>query len=326
MPTSRRFHNTINIEPLISSLYAQCYLKFEELVQAVPKDATRAASSHSSHPFANANDEFIKFKLWAGNLGAAHSGRTYELSLDYRLREASFYKQQASLTFLVPMGAYSHPELLVLKLLRILTSHLEQALSSIKQEHLITCYSASNSILDPDNAEVAGNEEASAEDDSPWEISSSSSRGTEDLFSDIQSSGKEGGEGCRGTISSPSRGKGSVAVQVGGTTTPGSETDRLFSSIKFTISCLYRLPIRKPAPLDQIKHRTSLDTSPYQHFDALYIRDKFPQMDAEVATRLGKMITRRRQLLRYRQTHHESLQGSRRATRVDLSEGKKFQT
>ncbi|KIW71690.1 hypothetical protein PV04_03825 [Phialophora macrospora] len=278
------------MEPLISSLYAQCYLKFEELVQSVPKDAIRTASSPSSHPFANANDEFIRFKLWGGNLGAAHSGRTYELSLDYRLREASLYKQQ------------------VLKLLRILKSQLEQALSSIKQEHLIGGYSASNSILDPDNTEAAGNEEASAEYDSPWEISSSSSRGTEDPISDIQSSRKEGPEGHRGTISSRSRGKGSIAVQVDGTT-PGSVTDRLFSSIEFTISCLCRLPIRKPAPLDRIKHRTSLDTSPYQHFDALYIRDKFPQMDAEVATRLGKMITRRRQLLRYRQTHQESLQG-----------------
>ena len=84
------------MEPLISETYAQCYLKFDEFIHAIPNGVTRAGAPH---PFANANDEFVKFKLWAGNLGAAHSGRTYELSLDYRLREASFYKQQVSVSY-----------------------------------------------------------------------------------------------------------------------------------------------------------------------------------------------------------------------------------
>lgn len=85
----------MSMEPLISETYAQCYLKFDEFIHAIPDGVTRAGVPH---PLANANDEFVKFKLWAGNLGAAHSGRTYELSLDYRLREASFYKQQVSVS------------------------------------------------------------------------------------------------------------------------------------------------------------------------------------------------------------------------------------
>jgi hypothetical protein len=39
-------------------------------------------------------DAFDKYKLWAGNMGAMHSGEQWKMSLDYRLREASFYKVQ----------------------------------------------------------------------------------------------------------------------------------------------------------------------------------------------------------------------------------------
>jgi len=41
-------------------------------------------------------DAFDKYRLWAGNVGAMHSGTRYESSLDYRLRESSFYKHQVS--------------------------------------------------------------------------------------------------------------------------------------------------------------------------------------------------------------------------------------
>jgi hypothetical protein len=37
---------------------------------------------------------FDKYKLWAGNMGAMHSDQQWKMSLDYRLREASFYKVQ----------------------------------------------------------------------------------------------------------------------------------------------------------------------------------------------------------------------------------------
>jgi hypothetical protein len=45
-------------------------------------------------PLKNVLGEFGEYKLWAGNVGAAHSGHYYQISLDYRLREASFYKTQ----------------------------------------------------------------------------------------------------------------------------------------------------------------------------------------------------------------------------------------
>jgi hypothetical protein len=40
------------------------------------------------------HDAFDKYRLWSGNLGAMHSGEQWKKSLDYRLREASFYKVQ----------------------------------------------------------------------------------------------------------------------------------------------------------------------------------------------------------------------------------------
>lgn len=194
----------------------------------------------------------------------------------------------------------------MLKLLHILESHIERALSLIQQEQSRSVRSVSNRIQATDNAANAGVEETSVEDDSPWEISSNSSCGAEGLPLSDHTTGKGVSEDAMKMISSLSS-KSSLTAGPVSDEAAAAEMGRLFNSIQFTILGLSRLPIRKPAPLDRLKHRTSIDTSPYQHFDALYVRDKFPQMDVEGAMRLGKMITRRRQLLRYRQTHYENL-------------------
>lgn len=82
------------MDPLISQVFADSHAKFEQLVQTL---RGAVASKPQPDSFAAAcSDELVKFKLWAGNLGAGHSGETYELSLDYRLREASFFKEQVS--------------------------------------------------------------------------------------------------------------------------------------------------------------------------------------------------------------------------------------
>jgi hypothetical protein len=64
--------------------HADCYFAFQKLCEA----------AQGSKQYRNILDEFDKYSLWAGNVGAAHSGKTYKLSLDYRLREASLYKEQ----------------------------------------------------------------------------------------------------------------------------------------------------------------------------------------------------------------------------------------
>jgi len=90
-----------------------------------------------------------------------------------------------------------------------------------------------------------------------------------------------------------------------------SEFASLFRSLKFTITCLYKMPVRSIAltsRLDRLKRGMDDSILPYQHFDILYVQDLFPSLDMRVQTRLGRLITRRRQLLHYRKVHNENLQ------------------
>jgi hypothetical protein len=79
------------MERLISDAHEICYFSFEELIEAVQHPVR---DFHQQLTVSQVEDEFDKYKLWAGNVGAAHSGKRYEISLDYRLREASYYKIQ----------------------------------------------------------------------------------------------------------------------------------------------------------------------------------------------------------------------------------------
>jgi hypothetical protein len=76
----------------IAQRHTDCYLALQELC----KDAKNSALYHN-----DLLEEFDKYCLWASNVGAGHSGKTYKLSLDYRLREASFYKDQVRYNFLL---------------------------------------------------------------------------------------------------------------------------------------------------------------------------------------------------------------------------------
>ena len=154
---------------------------------------------------------------------------------------------------------------------------------------------------DPKASSDTNSDEQEAIDESPWEISSDSSDGNEPTQGN-RSKIKES------TDSAPSEQSSTATnplILLG--RKPTMEMPRILQSIKFTITCLYKLPIRHPAPLDRLKHKTSVDASFYQHFDVLYVKDKFPQLDPDVATRLGKLITRRRQILYYRESHDKSL-------------------
>jgi hypothetical protein len=82
----------------ISNHHRKCYTSFSQLLLAIQQPA---------HPFreqitlSQASNEFDRYKVWAGNVGAAHGGRNYHISLDYRLREASFYKDRVSSTIVL---------------------------------------------------------------------------------------------------------------------------------------------------------------------------------------------------------------------------------
>lgn len=277
---------------LISYAHAKCYFAFEQLVIALQHPVRDFGDQL---PVKDVQEEFDKYKIWAGNVGAAHSGKRYEISLDYRLREASFFKDQ------------------VLSLLKTLDEKVTNATSLVRGERKPFEENVEESDSEVSTSSTSeADEEEEGSDESPWEISSDSSQDTDTLSGSKQNERKEQKNTGSASLSKPpvSTSAPSKAIMRIGRV-PSSEMPRLLESIKFTIACLYRVPIRKPAPLDRLKHKTSLDTSCYQHFDSLYIQDKFPGVSAELAARLGKMNTRRRQILYYREAHKESLDTAR---------------
>jgi hypothetical protein len=130
------------------------------------------------------------------------------------------------------------------------------------------------------------------DDDSPWEVSSESEAGNTDNY--------------------PIRGP--MVTTTGGSSALGEDTEPLvgfatsLELIDHIVSCLWRLPIRRPAPPERINGSTSAST-PYQSFDIIHVIEKFPMIEKELAVRLGRMISRRQQLLQYRDRHAMELRG-----------------
>jgi hypothetical protein len=75
------------MESTISQAHSTCTVAFLAFIEALQ------SSSDHQH-LDEAHDAFDRYRLWAGNMGAMHNGQKYRMSLDYRLREASFYKLQ----------------------------------------------------------------------------------------------------------------------------------------------------------------------------------------------------------------------------------------
>jgi len=56
-----------------------------------------------------------------------------------------------------------------------------------------------------------------------------------------------------------------------------------------------------------MKKKYIAESTAYLPFDIMYVRDKFPDLNEIVTTRLAKMISRRRQLIKYRKDHTDAL-------------------
>lgn len=75
------------------------------------------------------------------------------------------------------------------------------------------------------------------------------------------------------------------------------------------MDCLLRLSatIKNPAPHDQFEWRTDVLTSEYEQWDVRHVQEKFRNIDPNVAERLGRALTMRRQYFKYREEHHDKL-------------------
>ncbi|KAF7677454.1 hypothetical protein GT037_004313 [Alternaria burnsii] len=164
------------------------------------------------------------------------------------------------------------------------------ALLIFRKEHGAAFYH-SNEDSEPSSA----NTDESDESDSPWEVSSDSEveQRPEQKLRRQDADRKSGRP-------------------------PYSAKPGLLDSTNFIVECLWRLPIRRPAPADRTKDKNVADTTGYLPFDLMYVRDKFPGLNETVAARLAKMISRRRQLIRYRKDHTDALQEEKAAV-VDVS-------
>ena len=135
--------------------------------------------------------------------------------------------------------------------------------------------------------------------DSPWEISDSEEGSSRHVPLPTPSQASE-------TTKSP-RSSSTTDLDNASPNMSSSLLDRLIQSIKHGVSCLYRIPLRRPAPIQRLKENAAA-WSLYQHFDILHVQDMFPKAPLNVTRTLGIAISRRRQLLNYREHHNENLQ------------------
>ncbi|KAI5805712.1 hypothetical protein EDC01DRAFT_725289 [Geopyxis carbonaria] len=254
-----------NSQTVIFEAHSECVESFSQLISTLELNQAKNPQFKSS--LDDALEEIDKYNLWAGNVGAIHSEARYTLSLDYRLREASFFRNQ------------------ILKLLQSLNRTLLRTISFINE----SLRPASEQPDKPKNIEIQSDidDTSDSQEDSPWEISSSEDE--DDNL--LAGGGKQTGFQVDRNL---------LLVQE-------PNLPQLLSSIAFAITCLYKTPIRRPAPVDRIKTMPTAESS-YQDYDILYVKDKFPKLDTEVATRLGKLISRRRQLIEYRKNHGKGLE------------------
>ncbi|KAF1954595.1 hypothetical protein CC80DRAFT_536757 [Byssothecium circinans] len=220
---------------------------------------------------ADVDEEIDRYKLWAGNVGAHQSGKNYSLSLDYRLREASFYRDR------------------VIDLLAVLERHLQKAITT--QQGIQPAY---------DDDSVAGSENESLDFGEIEEVGDNTEGSSWDI-SDTDSEVSLGEQLRQHSMAN------SASTSYAPKETSGNNFISLHA-ITHTINCLYQLPLRRPAPISRIREESEHELRHFEHFDILYVKDKFPLLAEPIAVRLGKLITRRRQLLQYRKGHQEKLQ------------------
>lgn len=93
----------------ISTYHDRCMQSFSSLINSTVNPVRDFGDQVSPKQLSN---EFDRYKVWAGNVGARHRGSRYYISLDYRLSEASFYRRQVS-------ALCPHPVIVIAPFLRL---------------------------------------------------------------------------------------------------------------------------------------------------------------------------------------------------------------
>lgn len=85
--------------------------------------------------------------------------------------------------------------------------------------------------------------------------------------------------------------------------------DIYIDNLSHVITSLYKLAIaiKSPAPRDRLEKCASIQVDFYKRSDLDHIRHKFPDAPEYLQERFGKVNTRRRQLLKYYELHHQKI-------------------
>ncbi|KAK0732477.1 hypothetical protein B0T21DRAFT_196440 [Apiosordaria backusii] len=257
-------------ESSIYDLHIDCMDAFRQLRESLKSFHWSSQVPQTALKLRAVEEELDRYQLWATNTGAASPRQ--EFSLDFRLQETELLRGQT-------IRLLQSLRRTIMRASSVATGPLQPTLSALAFPE--------NSIDDTGLVEKF-------DSDSPWDTSddADSSEGME-----INRDASTQHEGVMGQ---------GIINQIPQCV---ADVDQLLGTIKYTVICLYRLPLRRPAAVDRAKWVTDElgDVSLFQHFDILYVKDKFPNAQTALLERLGKLISRRRLLLKYRTTHAQKL-------------------
>jgi CheY-like chemotaxis protein len=241
---------------------------------------TEKSHTGDQKALAHVQDEFDRYIVWAKNVGAPFRGSDYKRSLDYRLREAASHKEAVS------------------KILLRTESLLEQLSTSLQDTD------EPSAVIDPSAPTSAGEEAVTADDDkeSSWSLSSDESL-------DLQLPSLETHQGKLSAVS--------FQLTADRSSTPANLTrdfsfrlEILLRSLKLSLSSLYKIPIRRFPTSEKVQHlarRYDIDLNYFQPFDVAWVRELFRDAGEPLTFRLGRMITRRRQILEMQSLRNQEL-------------------
>lgn len=244
------------MENFISAQHKQCRLAFDKILEASPQDL-------------KIRDQYDRYKIWAANTGAGHTGQAYKKSLDYRLREAHHYRDQ------------------IVNVLKQLHQFLVEAESYITGKV--------DDDLSSSSDEVSEEGDLAMQETVKWTLSDSE----EDDIGSQQDDDPRGSVLVQPTatglewLSSASRLKATLAsIEM---------TVTYLYRIPVRESATYNR-------LKRYEKSNQSEFDLYVHFDRLFVRDVFPNASESLVFRLGKLVTNRRRILHYRQLYNEELQ------------------
>ncbi|KAK6510262.1 hypothetical protein TWF481_004979 [Arthrobotrys musiformis] len=284
--------------------HQSCCQKFAKLVM-LTESPTRDFSSQVSRR--DWDIEVERYKIWANGVGVGESGDNYEKSLDCRLRNASFMRSQVALV------------------LKLLIEHIDNAITLLNGERVPwedlaigSTQKSKDASKDTTKPTKDGSDDETG-DDSPWDFSSDEGSIDENSSDSYMAGNEISRKPTIGTIA-----KLQSPEMRGRTDFPAGEMAQIRHAVQTAISSLYGLPIRKAVIQDRLRGELPAEIASFEESDISYVKFKFPQLvrySPEAAARLGKLITRRREILHSRRVQDSHKQWSNESTAPKITRG-----